>query len=247
MPGPTGPCTSLLDLWRRSLATRWRLVTGERPGDPTLAEARAGAFHLSANSKPSLSFPQRGLDIMPAGGGSSPGEVHMGQHGLGSAERRTPLRPIGLVVAIAAAGLLVAACGSGSSSSGTAASGFTAFRDCLKKHGVSLPTSRPTGAPSSGFGGSGASGSADSSAFQACASLRPPGGFGGRGIATAFKAFRSCMSKHGEPIPTTRPTAPPAAGSSSAGRFLNGLNPEDAKVKAALKACRSKLPSFASG
>jgi hypothetical protein len=171
--------------------------------------------------------------------------------GLGRALPWVPVRWIGLVVATTTATLLVAACGSGSGSSGSTASGYTAFRDCLQKHGVTLPTPRPSGAPGSGgFGGSGGSGSADSSAFQACASLRPSGSFGDGGFggfATAIKAFRSCMSKHGEPIPTTHPTAPPAAGSSSADRFLNGLNPDNAKVKAALKACESKLPSFASG
>jgi hypothetical protein len=53
------------------------------------------------------------------------------------------------------------------------------------------------------------------------------------------------MSAHGEPVPTARPTAPPGSGS-GADRFLNGLNPDNAKVAAALKACQSKLPSFAS-
>ncbi len=54
------------------------------------------------------------------------------------------------------------------------------------------------------------------------------------------------MSSHGEAIPTTRPTAPPVSETSGADRFLNGLNPNDPKVAAALKACESKLPSFAS-
>jgi hypothetical protein len=54
-------------------------------------------------------------------------------------------------------------------------------------------------------------------------------------------------STHGETIPSVRPTAPPASGSPGADRFVNGLNPNDPKVAAALKACQSKLPSFASG
>jgi hypothetical protein len=49
-------------------------------------------------------------------------------------------------------------------------------------------------------------------------------------------------------IPTTRPTAPPASppvsGTPRADRFLNGLNPGDPTVAAALKACQSKLPTF---
>jgi hypothetical protein len=162
-----------------------------------------------------------------------------------------PTRRISLVIGVAMAGLLVAACGSSSSgnTSGGTASGFAAYRNCLQQHGVTLPTSRPTRAPGSGFGGLGGSGSGASSTFQkaaqACASLRPTGGFGG--FAAAFRAFRSCMSAHGEPIPTTRPKPSTANGSSPVDRFLNGLNPDNAKVAAALKACESKLPSFASG
>jgi hypothetical protein len=108
-----------------------------------------------------------------------------------------------------------------------------------------------------GFGGPPSTGSsAFQKAIQACASLRPSGGFGGGfgggtggfgGFASALKAFRSCMAAHGEPVPTTRPTSPPAAGSSPADRFLNGLNPSNSRVAAALKGCESKLSSFLNG
>jgi hypothetical protein len=85
-------------------------------------------------------------------------------------------------------------------------------------------------------------------ARQACASLRPKGGFGGRGgFGPALQAFRTCMSDHGEAIPATRPTARPApepSASPRADRFLNGLNPGNPKVAAAVKACASKLPAF---
>ena len=89
-------------------------------------------------------------------------------------------------------------------------------------------------------------------ARQACAKLRPAGGFGfgGGGFTAAFQAFRTCMASHGVTIPATRPTAPPsqrqrgASGAPRADRFLNGLNPNDPKVAAALKACQSKLPTF---
>jgi hypothetical protein len=87
-------------------------------------------------------------------------------------------------------------------------------------------------------------------ARQACASLRPAGGFGfgGGRFGTAFQAFRTCMAAHGETIPTTRPspppTSPPASGAPRADRFLNGLNPNNPKVASALKACQSKLPTF---
>lgn len=164
-----------------------------------------------------------------------------------------------MVAAIAA--LLIAGCGpvsasssSSSSSSGSAGSGRSAYFSCLRKHGVSLPTAAPGAGGSGGFGGSGGgfSGSGSGSfqkAAQACASLRPSfgggGGFGG--FATAFKAFRTCMSDHGEPIPATRPTSAPTAESSPADRILNGLNPNNSKVAAALKTCESKLPTFGNG
>jgi hypothetical protein len=105
-----------------------------------------------------------------------------------------------------------------------------------------------------GFGGSSGSSSTFEKASKACASLRPSGGgFGGgggggfSGFSSALASFRSCMKSHGEPIPTARPTSPPTGGSSGADRFLNGLNPSNSKVAAALKACESKLPSFAGG
>jgi hypothetical protein len=166
-----------------------------------------------------------------------------------------------VAAALGLAALLVAGCGtaSGSPAAGSSSpSGFTAYLSCLRQHGVKVPTTRPSRPPSGGFGGGGFGGgfggsSGSSSTFEkasrACASLRPSGGgFGGfGGFATALASFRSCMSSHGEPIPTTRPTSPPAAGSSPADRFLNGLNPSNSKVAAALKACESKLPSFAGG
>ncbi len=167
--------------------------------------------------------------------------------------------------AVAVAGLvtmLVAGCGAASgsaASAGSSSSSFSAYLSCLKQHGVSVPS--PSASPGGGFGGfgnfGGSGSSSNSSAFQkarqACASLRPSFGSGGfpgggfSGFASAIKAFRTCMSDHGEPIPTTRPTSPPAAGSDPADRFLNGLNPGNSKVAAALKACESKLPSFANG
>ena len=163
--------------------------------------------------------------------------------------------------------LLTAGCGligsssaspsSSPGSAGSAGSAASAYLSCLRQHGITIPTARPT----SGAGGSGGFPGGGITAFaqarQACAALRPSGGFGGGGFggggfgrggfAAAFQAFRSCMSSHGETIPAARPTGPPAAGSSGADRFLNGLNPNDPKVAAALKACQAKLPSFASG
>ncbi len=154
--------------------------------------------------------------------------------------------------------LLASGCGgataapAASSVSAKPSPGASAYLTCLRQHGVNVPTTRPTARPSvrpsvrpsGGF----TANPAMQKARQACASLRPAGGFGGFGggqFAAAFQAFRSCMAAHGQTIPTTRPTAPPTtAPSPGADRFLNGLNPSDPKVAAALKACQSKLPTF---
>ncbi len=173
-------------------------------------------------------------------------------------DRATPVaRLAGVAAILALVALILAACGgSGAStaSSSTSPAGISAYLNCLRQHGVNVPTAPPTAAPGSGgfgggFGGAGF-GSGNSTfqqAAQACASLRPSGGFGhgfGGGFASALQAFRSCMSSHGEPIPTTQPTSPPAAGSAPIDRVLNGLNPSNPSVAAALKACESELPSF---
>jgi hypothetical protein len=64
---------------------------------------------------------------------------------------------------------------------------------------------------------------------------------------SSISAYLTCLRQHGVNVPTARPTAPPSApasGAPRAGRFLNGLNPNDPKVAAAVKACQSKLPTF---
>jgi hypothetical protein len=157
------------------------------------------------------------------------------------------------VPAVIAAGALTAllASGCGTSATPTAASsaaapstGASAYLDCLEQHGVAVPTVRPSARPTTFPSPS----SAMLKARQACASLRPKGGFGGRGgFGQAIQAFRSCMASHGEAIPDTRPAARPTPGpwaSPRADRFLNGLDPGSPKVAAAVKACASKLPAF---
>jgi hypothetical protein len=167
--------------------------------------------------------------------------------------------------AIAAAGgcalvaLTVSGCGAAASPAASATaspgSGASSYLTCLRQHGVTIPSARPTARPTARpSGGFGAADPAFQKARQACASLRPSGGFGGFGggggqFATALQAFRSCMASHGETIPSTRPTAAPtvaptAAPSPGTDRFLNGLNPASPGVAAALKACQSKLPAF---
>jgi hypothetical protein len=167
------------------------------------------------------------------------------------------------VAAGCAALLLIAGCGQARSAaatapgpsgpSGSSGSSMTAYLTCLRQHGVNIPATRPTARPTTRpTGGFGAGSATVQKARQACAPLRPAGGFGfGGRFAAAFQAFRTCMAAHGVTIPTTRPTAPPSApasppasGAPRAGRFLNGLNPDDPKVAAAVKACQSKLPTF---
>jgi hypothetical protein len=177
----------------------------------------------------------------------------------GSSRPRRALVP---VAAGCAALLLIAGCGQAKSSAATAPSSssparssITAYLSCLRQHGVNVPTTRPTAPPTARptarpSGGFGSPSAAMLKARQACASLRPAGGFGfgGGRFGTALQAFRTCMASHGEAIPTTRPspppTNPPASGAPRADRVLNGLNPSNPKVAAALKACQSKLPTF---
>jgi hypothetical protein len=152
------------------------------------------------------------------------------------------------------------------SANSAARAGLTEYLSCLRANGANVPTAFPTGGfnrPSDGFsprptgvrrsGGFGGFGQnpQNQAAAQACASVRPTGGFGGFGGfgrrgGTQLAAFRNCMTQQGVAIPTTRPTAPPTAfaqGVPGAGRALNGLNPNDPKVAAALKVCAPLLAS----
>jgi len=145
------------------------------------------------------------------------------------------------------AGLLMAGCGSSPASSkgSTQASGRTALRQCLRQHGVNIPTARPSfaGTPSpgqfpgggGGFPGGGQGGTA-SSAFQACQKYRPAGGGfgpGGRGgiNSSALQAFTSCLKQHGVKLTGTGPGA------------LGSLRNATGKTAQAIKTCRPLLPT----
>lgn len=134
---------------------------------------------------------------------------------------------------------------SGTASATQRAAGLAKYSACLQQHGVTLParpsarpsdngTAPPTGGPGGGPGGFGPGGlgSADpktAAAQQACASLRPQGGFGGGGTISAatFAAFKSCMSDKGVAVTVTDPQ-----------QALRSLNRNDAKTAAALKICQ---------
>lgn len=167
--------------------------------------------------------------------------------------------------AVAACGLLLAACSSSAAvpaaqakpaaSSSAGANGMDAYRQCLAQHGVTTAprpsgSGRPKGAgrPSDGthrpggFGGFGGGASADPAqrqAAQACASLRPQfNGRGGGGDSTAMKAFTGCLKDHGVVLPS----APPGAGGG-----MRGLNTSDPKSAQAFAVCKALLPQRHSG
>jgi hypothetical protein len=100
-----------------------------------------------------------------------------------------------------------------------------------------MPTAKPT---ADAAGARTATGAIPAAAREACASLRPHA----NQKNAAAKAFDACMSAHGETIPAAQPTPAPSARPTGAARFLHGLNPANAQVAAALKACESKLPTM---
>lgn len=141
--------------------------------------------------------------------------------------------------------LAVAACGGSASASPARATapspgsssdpgGANAYFNCLRQHGV-------TGTGKGSSSGSSSSSSTPSSstinnARQACASLRPSGGFGGSGgFSAAFSKFESCLSAHGVTLPS-----PSASGGGF--RSLFSQLQSTSAGQAALNACKSDLP-----
>jgi len=184
-------------------------------------------------------------------------------------------RPLRLAQALLAGLALLTACGGAtsggpaaptSSSASGSAGNFSAFRQCLAKHGVTVPA-RLSGRPTAGGSGGGTPGeglgrgfengtpSAQmSAALRACASMRPQGAFGAGVInASVLAAFRSCMTDHGVKIPIATPRSPAGGGPtptpgvsgrpSFEQRLLGGLNPQDPGVAKALSVCRALLPA----
>jgi hypothetical protein len=178
----------------------------------------------------------------------------------------TPSR-VALGLGVLSASCVIAACGSSSggstatnvasgSSTTAATSGGsrfdpTAFRTCLKKHGVTLP-SRPadagTGTPAGGSfsggppngGGSSANGFASNpklkAAFQACGggNFRPGASGGTRLSHTAIDNFVACVRKNGYP-------QMPNANFSGKGSIFPRDIESNAKFKAASRTCASVL------
>ncbi len=121
--------------------------------------------------------------------------------------------------------------------------GASAYVNCLREHGVTGFGRGGGSTPSPGT--TPPSSSAIASARQACASLRPSGGFGGSGdpsgSGAAFAKFKSCLSSHGVTLPS--PSASSGAGFRDLFSQLRS-NPAD---QAAFSACKPDLPSFKPG
>jgi hypothetical protein len=136
--------------------------------------------------------------------------------------------------------LAVAACGGSASASPARATapspgsssdpgGANAYFNCLRQHGV-------TGTGKGSSSGSSSSSSTINNARQACASLRPSGGFGGSGgFSAAFSKFESCLSAHGVTLPS------PSASGGGFRSVFSELQSTSAG-QAALNACKSDLP-----
>ena len=148
-------------------------------------------------------------------------------------------------VALPALLLAVAACGGSASASPARATapspgsssdpgGASAYFNCLRQHGVT-GTGRGSSSGSSSSSNTPSS-STINNARQACASLRPSGGFGGSGgFSAAFSKFESCLSAHGVTLPS-----PSASGGGFRGLFSELQS--TAAGQAALNACKSDLP-----
>lgn len=175
---------------------------------------------------------------------------------------------------VLALSILLTACGGSSSSTASpttspptsaagqasSSSSFTKYTQCLTSHGVPANAGLfgrrgPGSASGSGTTVPGASSAPTGTrptipaqyqkAVQACASLRPTGGFGGFGgfgnSATAA-AYRNCLQIHGVKLPTSSTTTPGQAPSTGgAGGF--GQLRNNPTFQAAQKACASLLPA----
>ncbi|MFC1417526.1 hypothetical protein [Streptacidiphilus cavernicola] len=188
----------------------------------------------------------------------------------------TRLHPRALAAAgiVSLGALLLSGCSSSSPSAATAqpsasgsASGsaqFTAYRNCLSQHGVTMPTGRPGGGnfsrnpsdrPSGGFsrnpsdrpsggygrGGFGGFGGASANpsaqaAMKACASLAPKGGFGGFGGNRGGAGGGTAMAAFSSCMKDHGVTVP-------ANTNPRSINTADPKTAAAYKVCSALLPT----
>jgi hypothetical protein len=143
-----------------------------------------------------------------------------------------------------------AAATSSASASSTASAKLSAFRACLKQHGVTIkpgqfggsprprasftPTAFPTGSARPRPSFSGAFAGRNSAAFRACAKYAPTG-FGGGGFgrtisSSALAAFKSCLNQNGVKVTGT-----------TAAAVLAELRNATGKTAKAVQTCRVLL------
>jgi hypothetical protein len=147
----------------------------------------------------------------------------------GTRVERVAKRSISIVLLLLGTAILLAACGSGSSSPATqsasqnartapsnAQTSFNAYSACMKKHGVNFGGFKPGSSGGNTLGGGFGAGPASSGfrnqfnqpafkkASAACANLRPKFSRRGTGSAnsTAFATYRNCLSLHGMKLPS---------------------------------------------
>jgi hypothetical protein len=139
---------------------------------------------------------------------------------------------------------------SSASASSTASAKLSAFRACLKQHGVTIrpgqfggsprprasftPTAFPTGSARPRPSFSGAFAGRNSAAFKACAKYAPTGfgagGFGRTISSSALAAFKSCLSQNGVKVTGT-----------TAAAVLAELRNSTGKTAKAVQTCRVLL------
>jgi hypothetical protein len=139
---------------------------------------------------------------------------------------------------------------SSASASSTASAKLSAFRACLKQHGVTIrpgqfggsprprasftPTAFPTGSARPRPSFSGAFAGRNSAAFKACAKYAPAGfgagGFGRTISSSALAAFKSCLSQNGVKVTGT-----------TAAAVLAELRNATGKTAKAVQTCRVLL------
>jgi hypothetical protein len=156
-----------------------------------------------------------------------------------------------VVAATASLVLLAAACGGGATKTAApvstttvaptpttaSAAAFRVYQQCLAAHGVVRSPTTVAGQPTTTV----AQATADA-ARQACAALRPAGGFGGPGgggggggfNGPQSAAYRTCLQQHGVTLPA------PGQGTSAPPSSIDRNNPA---FQAAAQACASLRPA----
>ena len=164
-------------------------------------------------------------------------------------------RPLALIFVLAVTAIVAAGCGgsnsgsddsTGASSDNSRNAAQVKFRQCMRENGVDIPDN-----PGQGGGPGANQNSIDRTALQkaqkACAKYQRQA-FGDvsadqqQQFRDSLTKFTACMRQHGVEI--SDPTSGSGGGPPAGG---NQPDQNDPKVKAATKACQSKLPQGAQG